>query len=434
MKKLTTGAAILLSGSLLLSACSTTAETQEEPKSLTVYRVETDALYMSALDTYKKEHSEIEIEITTFPSYEEMKDRLNTELMSGKGPDVLLYNSLYSEADPYKLAKSGSFLALDSYMETLPQEEYLTEILKAGVIDGKQYILPLSWNIFQTYFTQTHVEENGYQGQNIFEIAPKETKKLENQEDAGGFTISFKRADSLNAVVETAGLAVIDSSGEIFTDGDTFRQAAEFTRQYYDILPKIEPILQRYTNDFAGTFSRIGFYVDNLPFMYGLRYYQSLFVRAMGEEMAMTPVNHPDGKGITAQVVLYGAVNANTKSPNAAWNLLKSIADAPASMGMNKMTRENYYYAPVNAANYEACASELYTQAGPGPMGRSLPLNDDNFALLLQIPKDVTLAVIPNPSVGSIVQDCMEPYLTGAADYESCYQDLMNKLALYLDE
>ena len=75
--------AVILSGIMLLSGCG-----QEESKKLSVYRVETDALYMSLLNTYQKDNSRMELEIKTLPSYEEMKDQLNTETMSGKGPNA----------------------------------------------------------------------------------------------------------------------------------------------------------------------------------------------------------------------------------------------------------------------------------------------------------------------------------------------------------
>ena len=423
------GTAVLLSGIMLLSGCK-----QEEDKKLSVYRVETDALYMSALDTYQQENPGIELEIKTFASYDEMKDQLNTELMSGKGPDVLLYNSLQSEADPFKLAKSGTFLSLDSYMENLPSDEYFMEIMKAGVIDGSQYILPLSWNILQTYSTQKLVNEQNYQGQSFYTVLPKEAERLVTESDRAVCSLQFGRADVINYFTEILGLSVLDSSSNLLIDENSFRQSAEFTKVIYDNVNKIQGITQRYRNDFVGATAHLSFLLEDYSFMNNLRYYQSVYSKSLGEEMVMNPVTQLNGKKITAQIIQYGAVNANSKAPDEAWKLLLAIANTPASTDFSKYDEASVYYAPVKVSLYNDCTVQLSTQSGKGAKGPAEPLNEENTALLQQIPQDVAMAVIPNTSIGKLLQDCMEPYLTGTGDYESCYQDLMNKLALYLDE
>lgn len=420
---------VVLLGMALLSGCN-----QKESKKISVYRVETDALYMSALDTYQKENPGLELEIKTFPNYAEMKDQLNTELMSGKGPDVLLYNSLQSEADPFKLAKSGTFLSLDNYMEALPSDEYFMEIMEAGVINGSQYILPLSWNILQTYSTQKLVNEQNYRGQTFYTVLPKEAERLVTENDCAVCSLQFGRADVLNYFAEISGLSVIDSSGSLLIDENSFRQLAEFTKVIYDNVNKIQGIVQRYRNDFVGAAAHLSFLLEDYSFMNNLRYYQSVYSKSLGEEMVMNPVTQLNSKGITAQVIQYGAVNANSKVPDEAWKLLLAVANTSVSTDFSKYDEAKVYYAPVKVSLYNDCVVQLSTQNGKGAKGPAEPLDEENTSLLQQISQDVAMAVVPNVSIGNLVQECMEPYLIGNGDYESCYQGLMNKLELYLDE
>ena len=419
--------AFLLSGMLALTACNAGAK-PEEKGPLTVYRVESDALYMSALDTYQKENPDLEIK--TFPTYQEMKDQLNTELMSGKGPDVLLYNSLYSESDPLKLADSGAFLSLDEYVKGLSDDEYFGTILEAGKIEGTQYLLPLSWNVPLAYTSQSLAKEQNYLDQIVFDILPAEAKRLESDSEASPCSIQFGRTDGINFVAEMAGTPVINHNGEITIDQESFRHVAELTKLLVESNSKINA--QKYGNDFASVGSHYSFFLENYSFMHNLRFYQVVFHTAFNEDVMMYPIQQPDG-GVTAQVINYGAVNANSRNPDGAWNLLKAIADAPCTMDYGKYEKNNIYYTPVNVSAYEECVKELFLQRAKIKNTREA-LNEENSEILRAFPEKVTSALIPNPSVGALVQDCMDPYLTGDKDFESCYQELMSKLALYLDE
>ena len=418
---------LLLSAILTLTACNTGSKSDEKGP-LTVYRVESDALYMSALDTYQKENPDLEIK--TFPTYQEMKDQLNTELMSGKGPDVLLYNSLYSENDPLKLANSSAFLPLDEYVKELSPDGYFGTVLEAGKIDGTQYLMPLSWNVPLAYTGKSLAEGQNYLDQIFFDILPAEAKRLESDSEASPCSIQFGRADGINFVAEMAGTPVINNNGEIAIDQESFRRVAELTKLLVESNSKINA--QKYGNDFASVGSHYSFFLENYSFMHNLRFYQVVFHTAFNEDMVMYPIRQPDG-GVTAQVINYGAVNANSKNPDGAWDLLKAIADAPCTMDYGKYEKNSVYYTPVNVSVYEECVKELFLQRARIKNTREA-LNEENSEILRAFPEKVTSALIPNPSVGALVQDCMNPYLTGDKDFESCYQDLTSKLELYLDE
>lgn len=81
--------ALPFAGVLFLSSCG-----GKTNAALSVYLVQTDALYVSALGEYASLYPERKMDLQTFPTYDEMAERLSTELMSGKGPDLLLFNSL----------------------------------------------------------------------------------------------------------------------------------------------------------------------------------------------------------------------------------------------------------------------------------------------------------------------------------------------------
>ena len=91
---------------------------------LSVYVVETDALYREAIKAFQKENGNVKLKVVSFETYDEMKDRANAELMRGKGPDVLLFNSMYDTSDIFKMSSSGNLLELDEYMTSLEEDSY----------------------------------------------------------------------------------------------------------------------------------------------------------------------------------------------------------------------------------------------------------------------------------------------------------------------
>lgn len=81
--------------------------------------------------------------------------KLRTEIMAGKGPDVYLIDGgeEYGEEflplleNPYQTMQSGALAPLDALMEEdsyWEDDTYSDVILKAGQYDGHQYILPMS--------------------------------------------------------------------------------------------------------------------------------------------------------------------------------------------------------------------------------------------------------------------------------------------------
>lgn len=109
----------------------------------------------------------LEIELEVLPSLDNHYDaelaQVRVELMAGKGPDVFLMSgfgawSLYDDVQPVNTLfmnpeaamKRNMFLALDEYMENvqiMEPDKLLPVVMEAGKYDGKQYIMPMTYNL-----------------------------------------------------------------------------------------------------------------------------------------------------------------------------------------------------------------------------------------------------------------------------------------------
>ena len=82
--------------------------------------------------------------------------------------------------------------------------------------------------------------------------------------------------------------------------------------------------------------------------------------------------------------------------------------------------------------DFMAAAQNSSVEAVPGT--KVIGLDNENTAILEDLPEKITDAVIPNQILGSIVEESMMPYYQGSADFDSCYENMVQKVNLYLSE
>lgn len=402
-----------------------------EAKSLSVYIVQEDALYDSAMIDYLQNYQDVDLDVEYFETYDDVNERLNTELMSGEGPDVLLFNSLYSDVDPYKMAGSGMFLALDEQVAELDGEAYFSELLDAGKVNGHQYYIPLSWNVLQVYSTPEKVT-----GEDLYTSMLTEAEAIAKDTSVGLTTYKFLRNDWMNYFMEIAGNSLIDvETGNLREQKEGIQQTAEFLKVLYGAYDQSATVGMKYNKDFAGGITHMSYNMGNISLLTDLRFFESTYPKYTESEMAFSTFERQDGEGITAQVIQYGAINANTENKEAAWQLLQSIMDVQPTVNFARTQLKKAFYAPVNIAAYEECVRQLTIQKGPtGGTAKVGPLSSKYGEVMKELPEKISEAVIPNLTYGEIVQECMESYLKGGDSFDSCYDKLVQQTELYLSE
>lgn len=395
---------------------------------LTVYVVDTEPLYVRAVDRFASDNPDINLEIEKFSNYEEMNDRLNTELMSGKGPDVLLMHSNKSSTDAAKLVESGAFLPLDEYVASLEDDSYYPAIMDAGKVDNTQYLLPLSWNVMQVYYTENLAVEQELDLSLLYDTIRLEAESLMNQDDKALAALGIKRKDMTNYYLELSGVS-LSAEELIAADKSQVSEVASFTKLFYDEELKRKEICTKYT-DYPGLVARIPFFIEDFSFGHTLRIYQTIIPLRTGETFVPDYFQQLDG-GMTAHVMHFGGISANTDMKEEAWLLLKHVMEEKVDFSFGKYD-EGVYYMPVTISGYETAVSKLSVEAVPGT--KVIGLDNENTAILEDLPEKITDAVIPNQILGSIVEESMMPYYQGSADFDSCYENMVQKVNLYLSE
>lgn len=77
---------------------------------------------------------------------------------------------------------------------------------------------------------------------------------------------------------------------------------------------------------------------------------------------------------------------------------------------------------------------DLIREKLPGEYNEFIPISAEETEAFYDITTRVTRSVLLPPILQTYLKDNMEPYLKKKAEFEDCYNDLLNVLKLYKDE
>ena len=144
-------------------------EIEQTNDSLKVAYWGTNSMVSYPLYEFKQQHPDVEV-ITDFQPYTEddpfgeaFFKRISAEVMSGNGPDIII--GKFGRMNANKMMRSGAFTDLNKFLEADPDFErskYNGKVLEAGQVDGKQYIMPLTYKLPLVLTTQEMLDKTGF--------------------------------------------------------------------------------------------------------------------------------------------------------------------------------------------------------------------------------------------------------------------------------
>ena len=134
------------------NAASSTANTATNRKDpVTIYLVREHPLER-LIEEYNQLEVGAKVNVVTFDSPTQLNNKLSAELMAGKGPDLVLYDSDYNGVSNLeKMMAQNMFVNFDDLIvrdssATAPNwEDYYETILDSGIYGGKRYFMPISY-------------------------------------------------------------------------------------------------------------------------------------------------------------------------------------------------------------------------------------------------------------------------------------------------
>ena len=438
--------AALMLTTWILSGCSTQSaespvaptESAAEKTTLSVYMVDTDALFVDAVHSFRKQAQDIILDVTSFTTCQAMLDAVKEAALTDGGPDVLLYNSnsMQGEVDGYTLAKSGMFLPLDQFAEQLDPVVYPKALMDAGHIAGAQYFIPFSYNLLYAYTSQRLMTIKGYSTSgDLYQMLRKESESLKDVSHKSPVSMQVFRLDPVNAFFDAAGVTLFDkNTGEITADKAEVEEICRFVKLVYDNMEKTATLKRKVATDFSSATASFSFFIENYAFLNEIRYYQSLFPAKAGSPMVAMPYHKlNDPQSLCASIVCFGGVSAKTKAPEQAFELLKFLLDYSVQTDWARGQLTYEYHAPVSLAVYQEAINHLSANAGAGGI-EITPLNTQNAEFLMANTQKITSAVIANTSLGVRLEEAFTPYFLAQDSFDNCYHVFLRDLQEYLSE
>ena len=144
--------AILLGVIIITSFSSCAIKNNSEQNHLVYYTLNgEDSVCVELIQKYnnyclKNLEESYQIEIVEFDSEDTMLTKISTEIMAGKGPDII---SLNQKLPFEKLIDNCSFADIDElaelYKSDIDFDDYNSTIMDCGIYNGKRYIIPIAY-------------------------------------------------------------------------------------------------------------------------------------------------------------------------------------------------------------------------------------------------------------------------------------------------
>lgn len=398
-----------------------------------------DAILTEVGSTYRS----LTINPQIYATNDEFVTDVTTQLNAGNGPDLFLLNRT-SPLSFQKIARNGTYTDLTPYVEAdsrFSANDF--EGLTAGQIDGKQYLLPIAFSASALHTTEENLKKLNLtsadlsDAEGILSALEAAVNYAEKESSAIPlFPILSGRQNLASFWVEAFNLPVLDyENKEVVLDKEFYKRTADIFRQTLNSFNKLlsgqdDSILADPEILQNALFMLVKY--DKSGYVY-YEYYSRLTA------LEQTPVRVPMHSYQDAQTVgfldYYAAINSHSKNRLLSYETARIIMDYPWD---NALLYSNALFGLASPANKSTFQQTLSLQSRP----RDIALgNDTNIAL--KVPADaqdkllnekVSTQVIDD-NCAQIFTETMDDYIRGNTDdFDGCWENLMNRLTLYLTE
>lgn len=404
-----------------------------------VYEKDAIIKYNRAIDEGTIEGRKIEITEFELEELENMYDRLSSEMISGKGPDIIFIDRIMDLfLDFTKMSEQGAFADMDILIEkseTFSFDDYNKAALDSGIIKEKRTMMPLSYAVGYIVTTQQNMDEINMTVPDIltFDKFFQMIEKRHGEADAIGS--DYQSREILYNMISEDGLQ---------------EQWIQYLHKYMEL--EIED-QKRYeamggTSSFADLFQRIcsG---DILTYYSGYISVGPTFF-LLGDSYNMTEnlynktfviMNEPiDIEGNSYGYINSGcAINMNSIHKNDAFKFVEFLLSESCQYSVTlKMAS-----LPVNTAAYNSAKTDFLNDTfvkffnGSTTEYAKTPLPDetkDYFINLIEGVNEYKYNGQQRYIYKHVIRDAIDDYKSGKIDFDRMVEEINRKIKLYYSE
>lgn len=403
--------------------------------------------YKTVVDDYKRNYKDVDVNVIEFPdiSFEAFADKVVTEILAGKGPDVIIFDeTLMSFKDINKIIASGAVSPLDEFLaadETFNQEDYYQGILNNGIYRGKRYAFPMRFNIPLISSGENLLKNAG--------IDQEECKKdfasfmeqcgnyIDKNNNSAGQLFMFDNTTFTGKLLNFVGGNPTKNNNTI--DTPEFRKFVENMKTLNKVKPKNELKRLDYIDIKDSQLIFIGTLENPVITMTNSAFSQL----NEGDKPVLLPIRKPNGN-IEALITATAMINANSQNKQNAYNFIKQLMTHNSN---------NYFKNCGISSRKDYTEFQLEHRYGYGPfvylnknsyfideLGYFLDsvedletYKDEYLNEMKSMVNSVDSANFVTPIV-EIIKAELQPFLDDKMTYEECIKQVQTKVDLYFAE
>lgn len=405
---------------------------EEGGGSLTVYLSQFQAEYYGeGIQEFRELYPEVNLELAAYSMTEPLSssEKVKTELMAGKGPDLLLFSSLGLD-DVHKLLAAGAFAPLDEFMTPergWEAEDYVETVIEGGRFDGTQYVIPLNYRIPLVLASEEGLQEIGFDTAACRDTVSflQETASLYGKEysdqilaEPGCFSIFPQQLN---------GDFLDYKGGELGVNREELRAACEAYRQIFE------------EDTYGADYLDLSWYgkgtalLERKAYLDGESGIDMLLQNAVAVAGAETPVMLPflSEEGTTAAISEYAGIRATSENKENAWRLLQILLG-------EKMQRQAAFGTPYIPVRKSVVEEDIWDkldeiiESGKTEMTVGDPGQEfvEEYLNYLTAPgRAVFFSSLAREFIVTMI-----PYFEGEEEYEECLEEFENYARIYLTE
>ncbi len=392
---------------------------------------------------FNKADPEYRIQITDYSQYNTEEDysagitRLNTDIVSGKMPDILLLDA-YLPLESY-MAK-GLFEDLYPYMDKdgeLKREDYFPNVLKAYENNGKLYRLVPKFTIYTVAGKTADVgSRTGWTLQDLREVMASKPEGMEVFSE-------MTRESMLHYSIQMTGSQFIDwESGKCGFDSEEFISLLEFVKEFPEMLPE-----DYYNNALRGDLNswfREGKVLLERMSLYGFSAYNYSKKGTFGEDITMIGFPSGDGKGSSIGAQLELAMSSKSKNKDGAWKFLRYFLS-------DEFQGQTDYEWPISMKHVDALAEKAkkrpsyedengnlveydevyYVNGAEVPIS---PMTQEEVEEVIAFVQSVDQLNSANQDLLKIISEEAAPYFAGQKNAKEVADIIQNRVQIYVNE
>lgn len=368
-------------------------------------------------------------EESTQVAYDDIQKKLQTELMSGRGPDLLIQ----SPDGMYKQMKAGAFASIDDFMicdTEFNDYNFSQMMLSCGKYRNRQYILPLYYAIPVLISTSQILETYQIDSDNLKTLDGYCTE-LNRCLGLYPNIYIYRNPQTISFPLETDLFMqfpnLLNYEDSFIDINVEFEQTMELNRKIYQ---------HHMEHNFLNTYS---FELNNTLFVQGyLTSGEPIGAPAVsfyGDPFITVLPNNSDGG--TALIELAAAITSTSKNKNLAWEFLKLFIWRSGENGKCGIPVAQQYMSIFLRENKRSLtalgAGSAKIQTGSGLLQFGVP-PASFFDLLEGTIIESTSAVVLDKDPYRLITDFFIPYYKGENSLDECSRNARETFFIYNSE